>query len=113
MSDVVSEVPTTAGSPDPGTSADAVEAFGVHAAASPPLAWLAVVAALASMTINQLLLPALGPEAKRALLGPLERWGVFATNLSAIAGLIALGFGLLVFVRYSQQFALRQRLLLA
>jgi len=113
MSDVVSEAPSAAaGSPDPGTRADAAEAFGVHAATNPPLAWLTVFAALASMAINQLLLPALGPDAKRALLTPLERWGVFATNLAAIAGLIALGFGLLVFVRFSQQFPLRQRLLL-
>jgi hypothetical protein len=80
---------------------------------SPPLAWLTVVAALASMAINQLLLPALGPDAKRTLLTPLERWGVFATNLAAIAGLIALGFGLLVFVRFSTQFSLGQRLGLA
>ena len=117
MSDVVSEASSSArsaaGSPDPGASADAAEVFGIHAAASPPLAWLTVLAALTSMALNQVLLPALGPDARRLVLDPLERWGVFATNLSAIAGLIALGFGLLVFVRFSQQIGLRQRLLLS
>ena len=76
MSDVVSEAPSAAaGSPDPGTRTDASEAFGVHAATNPTLAWLTVFAALTSMAINQLLLPALGPDAKRTLLTPLERWG--------------------------------------
>jgi hypothetical protein len=108
MSDVVSEVPVTAGSPDP----DATAAFGVHAAESPPLTWLTVLAALVSLVINQLLLPALGPDVKTEVLLPVAKSGAFATNLAATSGLIALGFGLLVFVRFSQQFELRQRLLL-
>ena len=38
---------------------------------------------------------------KRMMLRQLDRWGVFAANLAAVAGLIALGFGLLAFVRYN------------
>ena len=43
----------------------------------------------------------------------LDQAGAFATNLSAIAGLLALGFGLLAFVRFSPMIALRQRLMFA
>ncbi len=112
MSDVVSEAAPAAGSPDPRADPDLAAAFSMHVSSSPPLAWLAACAALAAMGINQLVLPGLAETARHALLHNLERWGAFCTNLSAISGLIALGFGLLAFIRYSTMVELRQRLLL-
>lgn len=112
MSDVVSEAPPAAGPPDRGASADTQAAFGIHVRGTPPLTWLAVVACLAAMLLNQLLLPALNDPNRRALLHQLGRWGAFSTNLAAIAGSVALGFGLLAFVRYSSVMSLWQRMLL-
>jgi hypothetical protein len=112
MSDVVSEAPPAAGPPDRGAKADAGEPFGMHVRGTPPLTWLAVVACLLAMVLNQLLLPALNDQSRRAMLRDLGRWGAFATNLAAISGTIALAFGLLAFVRYSSVTNLRQRILL-
>jgi hypothetical protein len=112
MSDVASEAPPTVGSPDPGADAAAAQAFAIHVGNSPPLAWLAAIAALSAMALNQLILPALGDAGRHALVHNLDRWGTFATNLTAISGLIALAFGLLAFVRYSTVIGPWQRLLL-
>ena len=112
MTDVVSEAPPAAGSPDPGADAAVAEAFSMHVASSPPLAWVATAAALSALVLNQLLLPGLGDATRRVLIHRLDRWGAFATNLTAISGLIALTFGLLAFVRYSKVIGLRHRLLL-
>jgi hypothetical protein len=112
MSDVVSEAPPAAGPPDRGVSADVTAAFGIHVRTTPPLTWLAVIATLSAMAINQVLLPALNDVSRMALLRELGRWGAFATNLATIAGGIALGYGLLAFVRYSSVMRLWQRLLL-
>jgi hypothetical protein len=111
MSDVLSEAPAVQGSPDHGAGDDSALAFGLHVRTSPPLSWLATLAALAAMLINQLLLPALNDSTRRPLMHQLDRWGVFSTNLAAVSSLIALGFGLLAFVRYSTVMTLRQRLL--
>jgi hypothetical protein len=94
-------------------SADAGGTFGMHMHGTPPLTWLAVVAGLTAMAINQLLLPALNAANRRLMLRDLSHWGAFATNLAAISGGIAVGFGLLSFVRYGSVTSLRQRLLLA
>jgi hypothetical protein len=112
MSDVLSEAPAVQGAPDHGAGDDAALVFGLHVRTSPPLSWLATAAALAAMLVNQVLLPALNDSAHRPLLHQLDRWGVFATNLAAVSSLIALGFGLLAFVRYSTVMTLRQRLLI-
>ncbi|MFI5308617.1 MAG: hypothetical protein ACHQ53_14755 [Polyangiales bacterium] len=112
MTDAASEVAPGAGAPDPRAAADMAEAFSPHMGHSPPLAWLAASAAFASMLVNQLLLPGLGEHARRELLDTLDHVGRFATNLTAISGLIALGFGLLAFVRYSTMLELRHRLLI-
>ncbi len=111
MSDVISEVPAAQGSPEPSAGEDRASTFSMHVRSSPPLSWLAAFAALAAMTLNQLLVPAMSESTRRVLLHQLDRWGAFATNLAAISGLIALAFGLLAFVRYSQVMTLRQRLL--
>lgn len=113
MSDVVSEAPPAAGPPDRGASVDTGGTFGIHMHGTPPLTWLAVVAGLGAMVINQLLLPALNDVNRRLMLRDLSHWGAFATNLAAISGGIAVGFGLLSFVRYGSVTNLRQRLLLA
>jgi hypothetical protein len=112
MSDVVSEAPPAAGSPDRGASAERKTASGIHVRTTPPLTWLAVAAALLATGINQILLPALNDPKRSELLRELSRWGAFATNLATIAGGIALGVGLFAFVRYSSVMGLRQRLLL-
>jgi hypothetical protein len=112
MSDAVSEAEAASGSPDPGGEAVVAETFGVHVQSAPPLAWLAALAALSAMAINQVLVPALNMPGKRVILRQLDRWGVFAGNLAAVAGLIALCFGLLAFVRYNTVINLRKRLLL-
>lgn len=112
MSDVISEVPAAQGSPEPGAGEDRASTFSMHVRSSPPLSWLAAFAALAAMTLNQLLVPAMSESTRRVFLHQLDRWGAFATNLAAISGLIALAFGLLAFVRYSQVVTLRQRLLI-
>jgi hypothetical protein len=111
MSDVASGAAPRAGSPDPDADADLAAAFSVHVSSSPPLAWLAACAAFLAMTINQLLVPGLGEALRRAPWLDLGGWGTFATNLTAISGLIALSFGLLAFIRYSTMIELRQRLL--
>src|SRR5882672_4732580 len=111
MSDVLSGVPAAQGAPEPGADDGRATAFSMHVRNSPPLSWLAACAALAAMTLNQLLLPAMSEGTRRVLLHQLDRWGTFATNLAAISGLIALVFGLLAFVRYSDVMTLRQRLL--
>jgi hypothetical protein len=109
MRDAVSEAPSAEGS----SGADpALEAFGLDVDAAPPLSWLAALAALCAMTINQLLVPGLGRGPQRVLAQELSRYGAFATNLAAIAGLIAIGFGLHAFLRYSPVINLRRRLLL-
>ena len=110
MSDVLSEAPAVQGSPDKGAGDDSALAFGMHVRISPPLTWLATLAAL-SATVFNLLLPALNDAGRRPLLHKLERWGMFATNLAAVSSLVALGFGLLAFVRYNTVMTLRQRLL--
>ena len=112
MSEVLSEVPAAQGSPEPGADEGGATAFSMHVGSSPPLSWLAALAALVSMALNQLLLPAMSEGTRHALLHQLDRWGAFATNLAAISGLIALAFGLLAFVRYSAVMTLRARLLI-
>src|SRR5262245_60935460 len=109
MNDAVSEAEAASGSPDPGSDAAIAEAFGLHVQASPPLAWLAALSALVATCTNQVLLPALNSTGKRALLRQLEPWGAFAQNLAAIAGLIAVSFGLHAFVRYNTLVGLRKR----
>ncbi|MDH5671577.1 MAG: hypothetical protein OEZ06_05465 [Myxococcales bacterium] len=91
----------------------APSAFEPHVASGPPLAWLAALSAFAAMAINQVLLPAFSDPANRTALLRLARWGDFATNLATVAGLIALSFGLVAFIRHSTAVSLRQRLLLA
>jgi hypothetical protein len=114
MSDVVSEAPSAAGSPDPGADAAVEAAFSIHVGNSPPLSWLTAGAALCAMALNQLLVPGLSGGTRRPFLLDLglDRWGTFATNLTAISGLIALCFGLVAFIRYSTVVGMRQRLLL-
>lgn len=112
MTDVVSEAPPAAGPPDRGADSDTDSPFGIHVRGTPPLTWLAVVAGLGAMLVNQLLLPALNDPERRALLHRLTAYGTFATNLATLAGSCALGFGLLAFVRYSSVMSLWQRVLL-
>jgi hypothetical protein len=112
MSDAVSEAEAASGSPDPGGDAVIEETFGVHVKTGPPLAWLAAVAALSAMAINQVIVPALNGVGRRTLLRELERAGAFAANLAAVAGLIAICFGLLAFIRYNTAISLRKRVFL-
>jgi hypothetical protein len=113
MNDAVSGADAASGSRDPETAAAVEEAFGVHVQHGPPLAWLAAVAGLAAMALNQVLLPALNSAGKREALRELTRWGAFTANLAAIAALIAFSFGVLALVRYNTIVPLRRRLLLA
>ncbi|MGD8862243.1 MAG: hypothetical protein PVI30_19680 [Myxococcales bacterium] len=93
---------------------DAMEAaFGVHVRRAPPLAWLAAAAAFTAMLLNQVLVPAMGASEERVTALRLDRAGDFATNLGAVAGLIAIVFGLMAFIRHSTLVSLRQRLMLA
>jgi hypothetical protein len=112
MSDVVSQAEAASGSPDPGGDAAVEDAFGVHVRSGPPLAWLAAIAALSAMAINQVLVPALNSAGKRTLLRELDRWGAFAANLAAVSGLVALCFGLLAFVRHNTIISVRKRVFL-
>jgi hypothetical protein len=115
MSDVVSEAEAASGSPDPGGArGDAVieQAFGVHVQNGPPLAWLAALAALSAMALNQVLVPALNGAGRRTMLRELDRFGAFAANLAAVSGLIAICFGLLAFVRYNTVISVRKRVFL-
>jgi hypothetical protein len=89
------------------------EAFSLHAEQAPPLALLAALAALVATCVNQVLLPALGDKRGYLLSRQIDQVGAFATNLSAIAGLITLGFALLSFVRFSPLLPLRKRLMFA
>jgi hypothetical protein len=113
MSDVVSEAPPAAGSPDPAADAAVAAAFSLHVSNSPPLSWLTTLAALVALALNQLLLPGLGDNARRVLPRHIDQWGEFATNLTAISGLIALAFGLSAFIRFSRAITAGQRLLLS
>lgn len=56
----------------------------------PALSFMTALAALASMAINQLVVPGLGTRVARELLGRIEQAGQFAENLAVFAGLIAL-----------------------
>lgn len=113
MNDAVSEAEAASGPRDAGAALAVEKAFGVHVQNAPPLAWLAALSALAAMTVNQLLLPALNDASRREMLRDLSRWGAFAGNLAAISGVIAFSFGLLAFVRYNTVVHLRKRLILA
>lgn len=113
MSEAASGVQAAPGSPDPKGGAVVADAFGIHVQQSPPLAWLAAVAALAALVMNQVLLPALNSAGNRGMLRELERWGAFASNLTAISSLIAFGFGFTAFLRFTTVIPLRKRLLLA
>lgn len=61
-------------------------------AATPPLAWMAGIAALADLVINRVLI-LLGTEAwSHDALARLDSWGGFARNLSVVSALVALSF---------------------
>ncbi|MGB9341352.1 MAG: hypothetical protein WCB63_19075 [Polyangiales bacterium] len=61
-------------------------------AATPPLTWMAGVAALADLIINRVLI-LLGSDAwSTDTLVRLDTWGSFARNLSVVSALVALGF---------------------
>jgi hypothetical protein len=114
MSEAASGAKAAPGSPpDPERGAVIADTFGLHVQQSPPLAWLAAFAALAALVVNQVLLPALNSAGKRAMLRDIERWGAFASNLTAISSLIAFGFGFTAFLRFTTVIPLRKRLLLA
>ena len=112
MNDAPEPVPT-APSTAAGSSRELAEAFSPHAELAPPLAWLTAIAALCATCINQVLLPALGDKRGYLYARTLDQVGAFATNLSAIAGLVALGFALFSFVRFSPLVPLRKRLMFA
>lgn len=107
------EHPPTAPSASTVPTRELADAFSPHAEEPPPLALLAALAALCATSVNQVLLPALGDKRGYVYARLLDQAGAYATNLSAIAGLIALGFALLAFVRFSPLLSLRKRLLFA
>ena len=114
MSDALSPTSPDAPAPEaPGAEPALEAAFGMHVRTAPPLSWLAAAAAFLAMSINQVVLPAFNAPAHRALMLRVDRLGDFLTNLTAIAGLIAIGFGLFAFIRHSTVVRMRQRLLLA
>ena len=107
------EQPPTAPSASAVPTRELADAFSAHAEQAPPLALLAALAALCATVINQVLLPALGDKRGYRYAGLLDQVGAYATNLAAIAGLVALGFALLAFVRFSPLVPLRKRLMFA
>jgi hypothetical protein len=114
MNDAAPELSTAARAPGAvAAGSQPPRTFAEQAGRAPPLAWLTALAALIAMVVNQVLLPALGDERGYTTTRGLNQLGAFATNLSAIAGLVALGFALLSFVRASADVVLRQRLLFA
>jgi len=107
------EQPPTAPSASAAPTRELADAFSTHAEQAPPLALLAALSALAATSINQVLLPALGDRRGYVYARHLDQAGAYATNLSAIAGLVALGFALLSFVRFNPLVPLRKRLMFA
>ncbi len=79
----------------------------------PALSFVACLAAFTGMAISRLIVPALNGRAPRSLLLRIDRWGDFATNLGAIAALVALSVALLAFVRMPACAGLRLRLSVA
>jgi hypothetical protein len=61
-------------------------------AEAPALAWMAAVAAVADLLINRILLRSWEASWSREALVQLDRWGAFASNLTVMSGLVALGF---------------------
>jgi len=67
-------------------------------ATTPPLAWMAGLAALADLAINRILIP-LGRDIwAHDVFARLASWGVFARNLSVVSALVALSFCLVSLV---------------
>jgi len=80
---------------------------------TPPLASLAAAAALCSLLINRLLVPALGKDGDYGLLLNLIHSGQFAANLTAITGLFALLTAIFKLMRSPEHMSLRRRLAIA
>jgi hypothetical protein len=76
-----------------------------------PLSGLSAFAALCAMTVNQLVLPAMGVGANRTAFVRLERAGQFAANLAVIAGFIAMIFGVVSVVRGEPRLSKRRKIL--
>jgi hypothetical protein len=70
----------------------AEEAPALDLAQTPPLAWMAGAAALATLLLHGVLLRLGHSTWSNAALFELDRWGGFTRNLSVVAALVSLGF---------------------
>lgn len=95
------------------SAATIAPAFGISLQRTPPLAWLSAVSALAATLILRVAVPVLRDPSHRELVLRLDRWGTFATNLAALAGIVALAISLPAWIRANPLVDLHRRLLLA
>lgn len=80
---------------------------------APALALLAALAAVCDLVVNRVVLRGLADALGHGAAVDLARWGMLPRNLAAVAGLVALGFALVDFIRIRGHLPLRRRIVLA